>query len=293
MVKGTPAYMAPEIWQGRAEIDYMKADLFALGKVVRDLAPGPQWESLIQSLLSVDPSDRPASASDAWDRSRELAGSAQTSGWKALVSSATSEILSRQLLQAAKQLLFAKRGEEAYWLLAECLQEDPDSAEALRLLESIPALSNGRKRKLWAGSLAAAFAFALALVAAFHFGKSLERQSRFPTVDPGRQPRALLLPTQPKGNRTARVPGKFREFAKSEGSLAGILFLEGSEECDGLSLDARTLAHPVDGIPLAAGEHLLACANGDGSLAYREKIGLLPFQRKIIRLRKKNRKVEA
>ncbi|MDB5102492.1 MAG: hypothetical protein JWP91_181 [Fibrobacteres bacterium] len=294
-VKGTPAYMAPEIWQGRPEIDFMKADLYALGKVLLEVAPGPDWDRLIHSLVSANPGDRPASAVELWDMFNAHPMAAQTPDWKALITRVSSEILSRQLLQAAKQLLFAKRGEEAYWLLAECLSEDPDSAEAFRLLDGFPSQAREKGRKRWSMAAAAAAALALALSAGFHFGKRLERESWFPAVSPEGEAALLLLPSQGSGTRTARSAAQFREFKRTDGRLAGLLFLEGADACESLTLDARTLGRPLpsEGIPMESGEHSLACGNRDGTLIHREKIDILPFQRKIIRLRKNARKGEA
>lgn len=296
IVKGTPAYMAPEIWQGRANVDFMKADLYALGKVIQELAPGPEWESLIQPLLAIQPEARPATAGEVWDLCRSLGQSRMSHDWKASIGQVSSELLSRRLLQAAKQLLFAKRGEEAYWLLAECLQEDPDAVEALRLLDGFPAISEGKKKKKrWLVSTAASAAFILALLTAFHFGKRAERESFYPAIDRDVEARLLLLPGKQNGNKSQRAPVRFREFAGAGGRLAGLLFVDGAKGCDSLFLDAQSIPMPVPrgGIPMESGEHSLLCTDSAGTLVYREKLTMLPFQRKLIRLDKKTPKQEA
>jgi predicted Ser/Thr protein kinase len=292
-VKGTPAYMAPEMWQGRGDIDTMRADLFALGKVLRELAPGPGWEDILPPLMAPDPGQRPTSAVELWEQCRDVSQSGVSAECAAAIVQVTSALLSKRLLQAAKLLLFARRRDEAYWLLAECLQEDPDCVEAISLIERIPGLAEN-KRKLRATLATAAVAvFLLSLSVAYHFGQRLERETRYPSIVADTETEALLLPAhggrkKPSGGYAAfPATAEFREPAGAGSRLAGILFLEGVEGCDTLSLDAKSLAIPVPsgGIPLEPGEHALDCLDRNGERVYRERLALLPFQRKIIRIR--------
>ncbi|MEO6097837.1 MAG: serine/threonine-protein kinase [Fibrobacteria bacterium] len=294
MVKGTPAYMAPEIWQGAGSPDFMKADLFALGKILQELDPAPEWKGISQPLMSLDPNHRPDSAVVLWDRCQSLPISRMTQEGKASVNWISSELLSRRLLQAAKQLLFAKRSEEAYWLLAECLQEDPDAAEAMQLLETFPALSKEKKRRQWVISMATAAGFIVAMLLAFHYGKSSERGKRYVSVSAEENSKILLLPGMKDGKRAVKGAAKFLELATVENSLMGLIFIEGAEQCDKLSLDGRVVRTPApSGLPTASGEHVLLCNDRFGSLNYREKLTILPFQRKIIRIHDKVSKKEA
>lgn len=286
-VKGTPAYMAPEIWQVRGAVDFMKADLFALGKVLRELAPGGEWEPLIGPLLAADPSERPGSAASLWETCRTLPVTGLGLEGKASIVRAASLMLSGQLVQAGKQLLFARREEEAYWLLAESLQEDPDGVEALQLMEAFPALSRRKRRNRGLAAVAAALALCLALAAAFHFGRRSERERRFPSVAAESGTGALLLPPHPSAKRSAGMPVRFREIGQGGNRLAGRLFLENAGGCDSLFLDAHAVTPPPpgEGMAVEPGEHALVCLDGAGGLLYREKTSLLPFQRKIIRIR--------
>jgi serine/threonine protein kinase len=293
-IKGTPAYMAPESWQGRGNIDFIKADVFALGKVLQEMALGSGWEAMIAPLLAMEPADRPVSAAAFWEMRRDTYRSRPlpriSAEGKASIAQAASLGLSRQLLSAAKQLLFAKRGAEAYWLLAECIQEDPDAVEALQMMGSFPELSRKKKRQRLILSASASAAFILALAAAFHFGKRSEQANRFPIanvdVKADENARALLLPP-PRGKKSIAPAGRFRESDTDKGKLTGLLFLENTVGCDSLYLDSRPLSLPLPpaGLPLEAGEHSLLCKERDGRLIYREKAALLPFQRKIIRMR--------
>ena len=45
----------------------MRADLYALGRVLSELDPGPPWKELADPLLALDPAARPASAAVLWE----------------------------------------------------------------------------------------------------------------------------------------------------------------------------------------------------------------------------------
>ena len=207
----------------------------------------------------------------------------------------SSRLLSRQLLQAAKQLLYARRAEEAYWLLAECLQEDPDCVEALQMMERFPDLTRGRKRQRSLIALAVSIAFAFALVAAFRIGKRTEREHRFPTVPSEAASRLFLLPSHPAAGARTRTEVEFKEAGKAISRISATLFLMDANRCDTLYMDAKavSLPPPAAGLSLDPGEHSLVCLDGAGALVYREKSTLLPFQRKVIRIRSATPRKEA
>jgi predicted Ser/Thr protein kinase len=286
VVKGTPAYMAPEIWQDGKDIDYRKADLFALGKVLSELAPGPEWEAAAKPLLSPDPADRPPSASEFQDACRAFSAPRLTPEWKPALQRLSSGLLSRQLLHAAKQLLFARRGAEAYWLLAECLQEDPDCVEALQLIERIPALTKERRRNRFLVGAASALALGLALSAAFHFGMRAANADRFPVVLADKESTVLLLPTAATGRKTLKASGAFRQLGETESRISGRIFLDGGGRCDSVYLDDLPVPDSAfeGGLSTAPGEHTLVCVEPGAGARHRERISLLPFQRKLLRL---------
>ncbi len=280
VVKGTPAYMAPEIWRGDPGADLMRADLYSLGRILAELDPGPPWKDLAASLLAMEPEGRPASAAALWEAWNAFPQALPAPGFKEGLDRSASESLSRLLLKAAQQLLAARRREEAYWLLAECLQEDPDYPEALKLMEGFPQVPRGRfrNRKAWAAGAAAAAAAALAM--GFFAGREIERRDRvYPRAARG-ETRALLLPSRP-GIAVAEG-ARFRESGESVGRLAGMVFVDPPSPCDSLRVDGkvRPAPGPAQGLPLRPGEHAIACAASPRA----ERFSLLPFQRKIIRL---------
>lgn len=136
---------------------------------------------------------------------------------------------------------------------------------------------------------AAAATFGLGVSAAFHFGKRSEREARLPDLGARSSAKALLLPSPSRAGASGRQAAKFRDFAPAGGGLTGLLFLEGAGSCDSLFLDARRLGLPLpaEGIRVASGEHTLVCVDRDGALSSRERISILPFQRKLIQIRSK------
>ena len=144
--------------------------------------------------------------------------------------------------------------------------------------------------------MAASLLFLAALAAAFHFGRQAGRDGRFAV--PGgnvkgseNASRQLLLPSHSGARKSGAVPARFTELRGGGGRLAGWLFLEGMEACANVLLDARNPADRAlsgaggQGFPLEPGEHILTCADGRGNPVYRERISMLPFQRKIVRIR--------
>jgi hypothetical protein len=78
-----------------------------------------------------------------------------------------------------------------------------------------------------------------------------------------------------------------RELA-GRGGLAGRLSIQDAAGCDSLRLDGRPLsaARASGGMALLAGEHHIICRCGEagGRSWRRERVSLLPFQDKVLRL---------
>jgi serine/threonine protein kinase len=281
VVKGTPAYMAPEVWRGDGSADLMRADLYSLGRVLAELDPGPPWSGLAAPLLAVDPARRPGSAAAFWEAWHALPSPAPSPAFAPAIAGLASEALSRLLFKASQQLLMARRRDEAYWLLAEALQEDPDYQDALKLMEAFPKPQRGlmRNRKAWAAGAAVGAAAALAL--GYFAGREAERHERIRPAAVEEETRALLLPGRP--GSLGSVDARFLDLPGAAGRLAGTVFLAPASACDSVLVDgkARPAAVLEHGLPLAPGEHAFACAGAERP----ERVSLLPFQRKILRLK--------
>ena len=282
-VKGTPAYMAPEVWRGDPGADLMRADLFSLGRVLAELNPGPPWKALADRLVATEPAARPASAAALWEEWRDLPAANHTPAWKDRLGGLASESLAKLLLAAARDLLLSRRREEAYWLLAECLQEDPDGAEALKLMEGYPQAAIARRlRSRWA--VAAASVAAIAIAIAFLAGRETGKQERVRIRAADEGSLALLLPARGSGKAGA-TEARFRDIQSGPGRIAGLVFLAEGSGCDSLEVDgaAWPAAEAARGIPVRPGAHAFACVANGAATAAPEKVSVLPFQRKIMR----------
>ncbi len=280
-VKGTPAYMAPELWEDRDAINFMKADLFALGRILRQLDLGSEWEIPITALLADNPLRRPESAFQFWTEWETKLAPRHSSDWKILIGQFTAQELSVHLMQATKNLLFAKREEEAYWLLSECLEENPDSLEALKMMEQFPSISQRKNRikKIWSVGILLGFMSALAL--AFYFGKQSAKVRTFAVTSANKESRVLLVLPH-KSNEHLTKGLRLKEMVHGQNQLSGWVYIENPESCDRLFIDQRLLipATARVGIPVVFGTHILFCRDKMGHDLQIEKMSLLPFQRK-------------
>jgi hypothetical protein len=261
----------------------MRADLYSLGKILQQIGAGEPWDALVKSLMKEDPAARPASAAVAWTEWQgHLAGPASCD-WRSLAGRLAAEQLANHLVQAAKQLLFAGREEEAYWLGIESLEADPDSAEAVRLLDQVPAVSRRRKRLrlFWKAGLAAAFLIALG--GAFLAGRRSGGPAVVAVAGPLSESKTFLIPAS-----TASVP--ITALALKEmtgrGGFAGRFAVKDANQCDSLRLDGRLFPREsaLAGLSLLAGDHLVACRCIGTDAPRRERFRLLPFQDKAIHL---------
>jgi serine/threonine protein kinase len=150
IVKGTPAYLAPELLQGKGNTaDPICADVYSLGKVIQELYETEHLPMCINQCLRDKPDLRQKSAVELlfqWesDVGRNLIV------WSQIAEPYSSEILAKQLHNAANLLINVHRTTEAYELLVECLQLDPELSEAIELIEQFPVIKkkNSLKTKL-------------------------------------------------------------------------------------------------------------------------------------------------
>ena len=51
VVKGTPAYMAPELWSGASGADPMRCDVYAAGRIMRDIMTDDDLHRVCEKVL--------------------------------------------------------------------------------------------------------------------------------------------------------------------------------------------------------------------------------------------------
>lgn len=173
-VRGTPAYMAPELWADtrRNDIDYRKADLYALGIMLEQLLKEPV-PAYVRLLHETDPARRPKdcrAVEAEWARMHAVQHNDTT---RRAVADVTAVYTARLLFEGARSLHASGNAQESYTLLTESLERWPDNSEALAFLQkrfSGPIRSE-MKKKIMRFSTAAVL-IACALLIAYISGRS-------------------------------------------------------------------------------------------------------------------------
>ena len=288
VVKGTPAYMAPELWTGKQGIDPLRCDVFAAGRIMRDIVPDETFAAFIGQCTHDDPSRRPASGAEMLAQWQRIAPHVTQPDWRRLARSLSSEQLSTKLAAAARQLLHQRRHDEAYWLLVESIEENPKNNEAISLMNSFPGHVRRQRMQKKITIAAAIAACACLLLFAFVAGRS---SRDWDIGSPGshgqkeKHDRSALLASAlrgPQGNG-GNVP--LRDDTASAERLCGTLYIAGRPASGKLSVDGEAVVHTMGytaGIMLAFGRHTLCWLDESGRISWREKITILPFQAKIV-----------
>ncbi|HUI92402.1 MAG TPA: serine/threonine-protein kinase [Chitinivibrionales bacterium] len=290
VVKGTPAFMAPELWSGKRGVDPLRCDVFAAGRVIRDVVQDPAFAAFVDQCTHEDPSRRPASGAEMLAQWERVAPHVTQPDWKRLAKPLSSEQLSLKLAAAARQLLRERRHDEAYWLLVESIEENPKNNEAISLMNSFPGHVR-RQRMQQRISIAAAIAACVCLLLfAFVAGRSSrdwDMRSRGGTVIRQRHDGSALLASSLRGP-AADAAGQtvpLRIDSSSVKRLCGTLFLAAKPAAGKLSVDGKPVVHTMTystGITLSFGRHTLCWLDDNGRITWREKINLLPFEAKIV-----------
>lgn len=279
--KGTPAYMAPELWSS-GEVDLMRADIFALGRILMQILDMTPLSEVAGPLLSGNPIERPASGVELlalWDK--EWLHDAPTPDWNAIAGQVVAERLSETLSTAARELLYARRIDEAYWLLVESIEENGNNSKALELMKKFQNIS-GAKQRLWRYLLFSTL-LAAALSGAFFAGMKSRESASQANLPPQSSTGARLAATLAGSAPSSLFP--LREDSLRIGSLDGRILIRSLPEggavfVDSTGFDAFTAVEP--GLSVRAGEHLVIIRDSTGFVIRRERIDLLPFQTAVI-----------
>jgi serine/threonine protein kinase len=301
VVKGTPAYMAPELWMGKTGVDAMRCDVFALGKIVRDIFPDGPYQELCALCAHEVADRRPATARavlDIWEKTVPAPG---TADWRGLSREPTSHHLSEKLAHAAQVLLSRGRQDEAYWLLVESIEENPGNAGAVLLMNSFPKYVTAKKRQrrlTYAGSIAL---FACLLLIAFAVGWNTRGWKGSGVADASQLQnakdrsaliaRALHKTLSPDRDAAARAP--LRDDLSRESRLQGTVYIAAHPALGALAVDGEpveqqsgsqkdSLVGLPAGVMLPYGRHTIAWVDDKGKTLWKEKIDLLPFETRIV-----------
>ena len=283
-IKGTPAYMAPELWSSSGAIDPLRSDLFSLGKILKELFPKEtKLRGMISSLLDENPDQRPETAREfytQWNSGTEfISGSA---AWRQIAGGLSYLRHSRKLLTAARELLYANRDEESYWLLVECLEEDPEYEDALEFMSKFPQSRKNKKKlkQIYKFSLLALLILIISL--SFLAGRiSLNKESAALIFSPAYQKHPSQLLIFQNSFPNTFITRLLEDTLKST-SLMGRIIIQNHPERGILFIDNS----PIDnkqlqsGIECTYGTHILLWKSDSGFIIWKQKINLLPFQKK-------------
>ncbi|MBN1306320.1 MAG: serine/threonine protein kinase [Chitinispirillaceae bacterium] len=286
VVKGTPEYIAPELWkrrQGR-DADLKRADVFSMGKVIRELVGDDPLPECIASCLQEKPEVRPRSAVEVL-RQWENEGARPVMNWSDIAEPCASEILARQLHNSAQELLSLRRIEEAYDLLVECLQMHPESPEALESMARFPLIK--RRKNAFTRRKSVIAGGAVLLLLGFGTTSVLLKRPSFDKVAiaPRRgDGRSLFM-----SSSRARVDGMdlslpFKDEFGTLATLAGNLIIVSHPETGSLYIDGIRIATIPNVFHLSAQspEHRLVWRTGSGAVLWKETITTLPFEIKRV-----------
>jgi tRNA A-37 threonylcarbamoyl transferase component Bud32 len=297
VVKGTPAYMAPELWSHTAHVDPMRCDVFAAGRVLRDIMDDDSDIPFVKKCLDEDPSRRPASCREILAEWARLRPAMVHADWRGLSQTHSSHHVSSKLVPAARLLLRQGRQDEAYWLCVEAIEENPNNAEAVGLMNSFPKHAQRRRQRRRITYAAAAALCAFLLLVAFVIGRRSRAWEGAGRVEAAvqaaeRADRSALLSTAlSPAPDAASMP--LRDDSSAARALSGTLFIAAHPVSGALSIDGELHERLIDlnkGIAVSAGNHLLSWIDGNGNVLWRERIALLPFATKIITVAAAQRK---
>lgn len=287
IVKGTPAYMAPELWRKDVSVDYPCADVYAAGKVLMQLLPYNLSERITPALLADDPSLRVKDGSGILDRWNAVLGDNRPQPCSENTASLLNNLLlSNRLFASAKELMYNSREQEAYWLLVECLEHNPDHGDAISMMNRFPeTLHQRRIRRILSGALTISVILLVVCISLLFFGSSIKLALSTTQIRDNTDLKNIKMEMRKPFRKSAIIVGAFRQTAPSTGTLCGIVQFTKVPSGANLIIDGISQPDTLDafnGIALAPGVHSMILLNRDGSLIWKEHVRLLPFQTRRI-----------
>jgi hypothetical protein len=204
--------------------------------------------------------------------------------WRDIAGPYTSELLAVQLYDSVKDLLNVKRSEEAYHLLVECLQTNPELPDALELMARFPIIRKSqsviaRYKFIFAGVVALALVF-VSVVLVFNKVSDVDNAV---SAQQG-YGRSLFISSSniPINGTDRSLP--FKDGADTMKKLTGNLIITDHPETGSLFVDGRHVADLPDTFRLSARniEHSVIWRVGNGVVLWKEIVTVRPFETKRI-----------
>jgi len=285
-LQGTPAYMAPELFQG-GYVDEQRADVYACGLILRDVLCQTGQEDFAEICADEHPAQRPASGLDMLLLWRERVGIEQPQRPDPTrAAHLEADMFSQRLCDAARLLRNAGRHTEAYWLVVESVECNTLNGVARSLMQSF---SNGVRQRNAFHRFAPAGVVSLVcflVLGAFLLGRnSWDRVSENTNNKIIR--RRTILSTDIRTSDFEVVPGiEFHQDSTARRLLSGVLVIRNDLPESVVRLNGDTVSVTIGRRDirkvLPYGEHILSVGYGTEPAYWREHITLLPFQTKII-----------
>jgi serine/threonine protein kinase len=284
-IKGTPAYIAPELWQGRGKLtDQRCSDVFSLGKVISEMFGSSEMPSCVQNALSQDPDKRYSSASAFlvdWRENQFV----EQSNWREIAGAVSNEMLSRQLLTGSYQFLHQGKNEEAYQLLVESIQLNPDNPDALQFVDQFPLVNKSGRKKTYATAILICLATLLLFLMPLMFISKKHSTISKPTIThSGHENKALFISSNVPNSRDYDKKLPFKELPVNLKTLSGRLKIAGHPAQGQFILDGNEMQLDTNYLTFALPSinHTGLWRSSDQNVIWKEVVMILPFEEKRI-----------
>ena len=294
-IRGTPAYMAPELWADarQREVDYRKADLYSLGLILDQLLEEPVPE-YVSSLREIDPMRRPVDCRVVEREWRRLHARQRDENVLREIGDAIAVYTAGLLFDGARSLHLSGNDEEAYALLTESLGIWPDNVEALDFLQKrfSGPMKSGRKRNVWRLCGVAALCIG-ALFGAYIWGRYSSKRKFAHTVQEkfafSEQQRLQLKSPAAGSGMSYGLQGTLRTVDDTDGMTGKLVVLLPNEEGILFVNGERQSETSSDGCFsgwFAAGSYRIEWYDSTEQRRFGETTDLLPFATKTVSLKR-------
>jgi serine/threonine protein kinase len=287
-IKGTPAYMAPELWLAGTEVNYLCTDVYAAGRILQQLLPGLIADQIVPQLLIESPILRVHDGRmllDQW--SKIFSGKQMDMYYEDTVAHLTGTILSDNLFRASRELLYTEREKEAYWLLVECIESNSEHAEAVNLMNDFPGFLRKAKRRnaRKLSSFAGIVTTVVMIVLYFGYGRHENLLPFSAGMNSGFNVKSLKVALSKDNLKWTVEPATMHQGAPRTPTLNGSIELVSFPNAGSLYVDNIIYSDTIQKkciISLSFGMHVLIWKNSDKTILWKEHVEVLPFQRKRI-----------
>jgi serine/threonine protein kinase len=286
-IKGTPAYIAPELLQGKgASADPLRADVYAMGKIIAELygiQPPPEF---VEHCRAENPENRPVSAVAIFDNIKTPEG---TVLWEEIAESCTTKNLARQLYSGSVECIRMNSLVDAYELLVEAIQNDPEHHDALLLLERFPSIQ--RSHAIHSRITKISTVIGVLILCAVGF--ILLKPPKLPELSnmdmTNNTTTAPMVRIHPQSQNPAKASSlQFKEEPFSLSNLDGTLIITSGRTDGNLVIDSvQTITGDHFKTGLFDKTHTLFWKNKNGEIRWRALVTVLPFEEKRIHIKDK------